>query len=222
MKALANKLIIGFIIYGVVITAAFCYGLYINDASHLSDAGSFVSGVTAIFGVFVGSFAIYMYIYAEDIRKKNSDIAWEEKLRLEEALHKYFVSMKVHVQHFGTNVEKNHGIYWHALSSLQDTLLNVRKSSLYRALAVRYENEDFNVAYEITVLEAHIENHMNSNSKEIGQALIVSPHNIYEALVTLSEDDIKKSLTEKLPIAPVESIGTIVKQLLSETESKVA
>lgn len=159
-----NYVILGLFVLGLLAAVAgFAVALFVTPkpwpVHDLGNAGDFVSGLTAIFGMMLASFAILVYVRAESARTKAAGQVWQAKLRLEDALHTFIVLLKTEVDSSGADsITTNSVLFGHGLHVLEDALAEARRAGLYRVLASTsmQRGDQYNIAYEFACLEAHV------------------------------------------------------------------
>jgi len=189
--------------------AAFIQAWFSSEVSRLSNIGGYVSGISTIFGILMASFALYAYVYSEDSYTQAAKRAWIAKLRLEDALHTYAVLLKVAATSDATNLGTNHPLINQSLENVKFALEEARKNGLYRVLAIRDRQSDkkFNVAYEMSVVEAHVREDLSNDREGIGGSTVHILPDLYDGLIAINEQDMRNIFTrKKLPNEPIEEI----------------
>ena len=225
IKNIERVFLVSFGVGFLAAIVAFIWVLRASDSTTLGNAGDLVSGVTGVFGVLVGSFAIVMYVRAEDARTKVAARTWEAKLRLEEAIHGFDSLLKIELR----NLDHIHGsasfhnvlqstrvkdLYFvgPALERLDQALEAGLVSGLYRALSLPVAQLDtYSISAELLVFAAHVKRDLRDERVGIGTSYFVSMPRIYRGLLNVTERQITAGLAHALPHGPE----------LQQTESEV-
>lgn len=188
----------------------------LNSLTLPENPGQFLSALIALAGILVATTALYSQIITEDIRRKSSDEIWKAKQRLEEALHMYIVMLITELKTTGPKIfDANNPVPKQALKNLSEALKQSRDIGLYRALVgiSTSRGTEFNVGYEMAVLEAYVNHDLQAGRKAVGQAVIVLIPDLLQALQQVTYEDVKW-VSYELPQEPIDKLKKALGQSL--------
>ena len=194
--------------------AALIWSLNSADSTPLGNTGDFVGGVTGIFGILIGAFAILTYVKAEDSGTKVAARAWASKLRLEEALHMFTVLIRSDLLLLKDQADETESIHEKVvrtpvadlyfvgpgLVQLQRALDDALVSGLYRALANPSARIDkYDLSAELVLFAGHVRRHLQDKRVGLSANYFENLPRIYQGLLKIDESMIRAGLDSPLP-----------------------
>ena len=194
--------------------AAFIWSLNSADSTPLGSTGDFVGGVTGIFGILIGAFAILTYVKAEDSGTKVAAQAWASKLRLEEALHMFAVLITCDLELLKNQADETESLpekvgrtpvadlYFvgPGLVQLRRALDDALVSGLYRALANPSARIDkYDLSAELVLLAGHVRRDLQDERVGLGVNYFETLPRVYQGLLKIDESMIRAGLDSPLP-----------------------
>jgi hypothetical protein len=220
---LTNLIKLSFILaaIGVVLSLASIAVPWMIDTGVVSDsrwqaAGQISSAFAAIFGMLIASAALFAYLKREEVGQVQADQAYQQKLRLEQAIHQYcFFFERIEKKVSQSALPKNDDYAQYnflilpSLSHLKNSLAEAAASDLYQALGSIPMKQaggiDTNGAIELIYLHFHIQRMMDDNVVNINDNLLKkSLACLIEALSKTNKENIYKLIHQPLDKKPLE------------------
>ena len=204
-----NFIILLLFVLGLIAAAAgFAVALSTDAAAKLANAGSFVSGLTAIFGMMTACMAILIYVRAENVKTKAAAAAWQAKLRLEDAIHSYLTLLRWEMVDSPLSSVDMDGLYMdYGLRCLEEAFAEARRAGLYRVLTLVPNRNDDECGDGETFarVEAIVQHDLRAEERDDGEAYLLMLPDFWERLAGIDEDDLRKVLSTALDDDPIEA-----------------
>ena len=195
--AFVALLVVGSIVTIIALTIA-----DVSGSARLAVAGSFASGVAALFGLAAVSAALLANYVVANRDSRDAEDAWSKKLRLEEALAFYPGLVITAVRQYKEETNDStfssvglHPLVREARVVLRDALRDVRETGFVRVLSQISRKEQIDDLGELLLmLEANVVNDIESANPGIGQAvaILMSQTALLDHLPLIDYDDIAK------------------------------